>query len=523
VTSISPLSDAEPEGGQPRPRGAAAAFAVHLGIALLFVVVALALRGQSLMAWSPLNPDEAELMAQGRAAMLSPVPFTTWTMGTTGPFWVLFLALLGVLGVPLTVAFAHFLAAVLMALMGFVVLVLLRRSFGAAAGAVLSLLWWLPVVLIFPVGGTSDFGAMSTELLPVLLVLCAALFPIHWLSRRPWLFLVVGVLCGLAVGAKYQVLPLAAGLVVVQLISLRWRPGRWLLAIVLVGVGFLAPFVPVVAAVLLSPDVSLDLVKQNFNFLGSYAGGMSLEERVRNTAGSLLHQPYLLAMLVILVRVAFISSRRVLVSRLILVSMGLAAVFAGGKGFDHYLIILFVAVALAIALPTRPGSELLPWRQARRAVIPILAIAVVAVIIVGGMLGRFSFASPVTIVRAVSPASVIVDPALAAACPPGSRALVWGWAPEFYLNYSWQNTVPFMNTLGLSSNADSYDAGRAIVSSALERSDCVIDAVGPPFFGVDAASSITAVYPEAARQLSADYRVVGGLIDCDACTVYVRK
>jgi hypothetical protein len=127
-----------------------------------FVVISVVLRGLTISVWGPLNPDEAELLAQARAAMLSPVPFTTWTSGTTGPFWVLFLALLGVMGAPLTLAFAHVLAAVLTGLIGFMIFLLVRRSLGLLPGIVLSVGWWLPIVAIYPVGGTADFGPLST-------------------------------------------------------------------------------------------------------------------------------------------------------------------------------------------------------------------------------------------------------------------------------------------------------------------------------------------------------------------------
>src|ERR1700730_10683858 len=54
----------------------------ELLIATAFVGVSVMLRGGFLGRITWLNPDEAELIAQARAAMRSPVPFTTWATTT---------------------------------------------------------------------------------------------------------------------------------------------------------------------------------------------------------------------------------------------------------------------------------------------------------------------------------------------------------------------------------------------------------------------------------------------------------
>jgi hypothetical protein len=497
--------------------------APHVLAITVFVAVSVTLRGRTIGNLNWLNPDEAELMAQARAAMHSPVPFTTWTMGTTGPVSALFLATLGALSLPLTIVFAHLLAAVLFGLMGYMAFILMRRAMGLRTGLVVAVLWWLPIVLIFPVGGTTDFGALSTELLPTVLVLGAALVPSSRIVAHPWVFGVSGLLSGLAVGSKYQVVPLAIGLACVQVIMLGIPLRECRKACLWWVVGAASPFVLLALAIALSPDVSMDLLKQNLGFLGSYAGGVDLHARIVNSLRLLGTQKYLIGGVLILGRLAFLSSRRVLVSRLILVAAGLAAVVAGGMGFGHYLILLFGALALATALPMVEGAQLLPWPRTRRIVLPLIGALTLAVMVVGAILGRLALASPRDVAAALSEDSVPRDAALAAVCPEGSDVLVWGWAAEFYVNYSWDNTVPFMNTLGLTSSPENREAGREIVLKGIASADCVIDAVGPPFFGVDAGSSIALVYPETAAVLRRDFREVDGLLECDACTVYVRN
>lgn len=496
---------------------------VHLLALLGFVLVAVFLRGLTISVWTPLNPDEAELMAQARAAMKSPVPFSTWTSGTTGPFWVLFLALLGWMGAPLTLAFAHLLAAVLVGLLGYVAWVLLRRSFGTVPAVVIGLLWWLPLVVVFPLGGLTDFGALATELLPGLLVLVAALTPVKALAARPWLFLFVGLLCGLAVGSKYQVLPLAVGLVVVQLVATGFTVRRSIAPLLFWAMGAVIPFALVALAMLLSPTTSLDLLLQNFSFLGSYATGVDLWSRIRTSTRLLLGQPYLAAALLGITWLALLSAKRVALSRVLMVLVGLAAVYGGGKGFGHYLILLYIALALATVLPIRSSARLLPSKPLRVTAVAVSALLVASLLVVGGVTGRVAVTAPVEVGAALSPDSVVREERLATACPSESKVLVWGWAAELYVDYSWTNTVPFMNTLGISSDAASRDAGAGLVERAIDESDCVVDAVGAPFFGVGPESSITLVFPQFTSRLNSEFTVVQGALDCDACTVYLRK
>ena len=494
---------------------------VGIGLCIGFVVIAVLVRGTVLSDWGTVNADEAELIAQGRAAVRSPVPFTTWTMGTTGPFWVFLIAALGALGFPLTLAFAHLLSAVLMGLIGFTGSVIARRALGDARGLVLTALWWLPLALIYPVGGRTDFGALNTELLPGLLVLIAAAVPLKLLEARPWMFAVVGLLGALAIGSKYQVLPLVGIVLVVQLISLRATLRRILVAALWWVAGALVPIVVIVLMVATSPDVSPMLVQQNLGFLGSYAGGVDPATRLVNSIRLIGTQKVLIAAALILARLCVISTRPVLISRLLYLFAGLVSVVAGGMGFGHYLILLYVAVILAVALPVREGAELLPGRRLKQVVMPVVAAGVVAVVIVLVVVGRVTFSSPATVVAALSADSVSTDARLATLCPPDSDVMVWGWSPELYSSYSWRNSVPFMSSIGLTANAENLALGVDMVEDAVATSDCVMDAVGSPFFG--SAEPLVTSYPQTAEMLDSRYRAYEHILDCESCTLYVAR
>lgn len=493
--------------------------AVYVLVALMFIAVALLVRGYQLSTLTWLNPDEAELMVDGRAAMLSPVPFSTWMTSTIGPVWVLTLAAIGGLGFPLTIASAHFLAAVFYGLFGFGTLILLRRTFGLRVALPLTVAWWVPLALGVPVGSASDFGAMTTELLPCLFVLGAALIPIRSLAARPWLFAVVGFLCSLAILSKYQVLPLAVSLVLFQLISIG-TPWRTLIRPALMALaGVFAPVVILAIVMALSPSFSFELVVQNYRFLAAY-GHVDLLVRLY-FAVNILTGPYTLLVALVVAFLGLLSSRRVLLARVVVFGGGLAAVLIGGNPYGHYLMFLYVAAVIAAGLPIE--SNAISAGRIKLA-IGIGASVALAAGLVGFAVGTHTvgIATPSVIGAAASRDSVVVNERLAEICPPDSSAVVWGFAPEIYLNNSLRNAIPIINAVQVINAPANYDSGLEIVRDAIVSPDtrCVVDAVGDGYFP---STPLTVVYPTLEIELSRLYREVPNVLDCDECTVYVRK
>jgi len=495
----------------------------HVGALVLFVSVTVAVRGLTIADWRWINPDEAELMAQARAAQHSILPFTTWTMGTTGPCWPMLLALLGALGYPLTLVSAHLLAATLVGLMGFLAWVLMSRHWGARRGLLFAVLWWLPMALIYPIGLRSNFGALSTELLPSVLVLAAALPRPQRLAARPVLYVIPGLLSGLAVGSKYQVLPLVLALLWVQVREARAPRAGAAKALAWWVAAAAAPFVVLAIALVVSPSVSMHLASQNVSFLGSYADKVSIADRLVNSLTVFSHQAYLIIVVVFLIRLVQLSSRRVAVSRAILVASGLAAIVAGGMGYGHYLWLVYTACALAASLPVEGNRELIPWPTVRKAALAAMAAAIVAELALGVASGGLRLTSPSSFADALRRDSVPRNAAVAALCPAGSEAMVWGWAAELYVYYSWENTVPFMNTLGLRSTPQSLEAARPIVSQGIANADCIVDASGSPFYAAAPSARLELVYPEFAAVLREHFTAQRGFLNCPSCTLYVRN
>lgn len=60
--------------------------------------------------------------------------------------------------------------------------------------------------------------------------------------------------------------------------------------------------------------------------------------------------------------------------------------------------------------------------------------------------------------------------------PPGSSALVWGWAPEIFVEQDWQNTVPYPNVLGMAINPAIRDSAEPIMRAGIDQASCVVDA-----------------------------------------------
>ena len=533
---------------------------VYVAVAVGLVVATAILRGQAIGEWGLLNPDEAGFMASARAARLSPVPWSTWESGTTGPYWTLFLAWLGALGAPLTLAFAHLLSAVLWALTAFALFVAASRALGRGPALVITVVWWFPVAMVWLVGTPGDFSELSTEYLPTLLIVASALVSREQLAARPRLFSVVGVLAGFAVGAKYQVAPLVVALVAAQLIVLGPSAKRTLVSVLWWLGGAVLPVVAVVLVMLASPSTNWTLVEQNYSFLVSYMGNKSqlvvgsADGRVETTFATLTSPGdvwpqyhdvrtgyYLLVVLAGLIWLCWHSERRSNVARVVLIVGGLTAMLGGGTGALHYLILLFGAAGLAATMPVKPGARLFPRRLSLTVLAGLAAAMAVALVFVfGHVIDRMRLIvplSPHAAAAALSPDSVNRIPALTRACPPGSKAMVWGYAAELYIAQDWQSTSPYMGDLGILAveGSANRETGESVVRTAINRADCIVDATlikSPVCPGersevvswcLSAKFSLPRFYPQLVPLIGRQFHTVPVTGGCEGCTVYVRN
>ena len=126
------------------------------------------------------------------------------------------------------------------------------------------------------------------------------------------------------------------------------------------------------------------------------------------------------------------SERRSNVVRVVLTAGWFTAMLIGGMGFGHYLILLFAAGGLAATMPVKPGARLFPLRLSPTVVAGPLAMMAAVVLVFGYVIDRWRPLSHQAAAAAFSPDAVNRNPVLARACPPGSLALVWGWATELH-------------------------------------------------------------------------------------------
>jgi hypothetical protein len=289
------------------------------------------------------------------------------------------------------------------------------------------------------------------------------------------------------------------------------------------GLAFAAPLVLIALAVVLSPNTSFPLVQQNLGFLGSYVGGLTWSAKIGNTITLLNSERFIIPAALVLVWLAALSTVKIALARGMIIALGLLAILVGGTGFAHYLLLLFGTLAIAFALPVRGGVEPLRGKRVRTVTPALAGVLAVAGILVGVGAGKLIIASPRVVVNSLSASSVLRESSMTEVCPVGSRVMVWGWAADLYVNYGWRNSVPFLNTLGLMSDPVIRDADAVYVSRAIDTSDCVVVALGPPFFGGGPKATLRDAYPEFSGRLDSQYRVDPGALTCDECTVYVRN
>jgi hypothetical protein len=511
---------------------------VDVVVAAGLVVATVILRGQAITEWSYLNPDETLLLVAARAALHSPVPFSTWVTTTLGPYWPLFLAGLATLGAPLTPAFAHLLTAVLLALTAAALFVAASRAIGRGPALVATMVWWLPIATTFTMGAPEAFNSLSTEYLPVLLVVASALVPREQLAARPWLFAVLGVLAGLAVGAKPQVAPLAVAFVAAQLIVLRPSVRRIVVSVLWWLGGALLPVAAIVLVVVASPATNWVLVEQNFSLVVTYGFGPSLVQRFAVTFGSFIAAGgYLVVALAGLIWLGRHSDKWSNFARVALITGGLTAMLFGGRGYPPYLILLFGAVALAATMPVKPAASVLPQRVSPRVLAGALAIVAALVLAAGYLTNCWRPTSPRMALAAFSADSVHRNPTMARACPPGSKAMVWGWAGELYIEQDWQSTTPYTNVYGLAASPAFKETAEPVVRAGIDQAKCVVDSTSVkrikcPGERLDAPVpeclperlTLSRFYPELFALISSQFHSIPvNVPGCEGCTLYVRK
>jgi hypothetical protein len=330
----------------------------------------------------------------------------------------------------------------------------------------------------------------------------------------------IGSLAGLAFLAKYQVGPLALTLVSLLIFS-KWNQGasriRGLLA---GGLGFVFPLISISILMLISGQTNATALEISFGFLSDYGTGVSIDSRFSNFVRVVISHTWILGWLLFSLFLASLSSLKGWLARMALLLAALFSVYIGGMGFGHYM--LFAYCAAFIMLFVDGDTAIKGWLQSPRQSVLFAFTSVVLVFVswLPGVMGNVSsgaFSRPLDL----NHRSVVAN--VANLCPPGSQVLVWGWVSEFYVNYEWRPSIPFVSVAQIIWSPGNTEIATDLVSDGIKSSDCVIDATGSPFFGLTSSQSLQNTYYWSDSLLVSSFELNTLGVECESCKLWVRK
>lgn len=516
-------------------------YRVDIGLAVAVTAVFMYVRRDYILARVVLNPDEAELLAAGKRAAMSFIPFKDFTVPTYGPAWPLFLGTIHRLGMPLTVPVAHLSSTLAAATCCAAVAVGFRRS----AGWVWLLAIAVPLTVHWSFGFYNlDFLAMATETLPVcfLALACAVGFGRTTVSQRR--AVATAVLFGFVVSSKYFFAPVVlVGLaaLIVLLSRSGVSPSR---SVVVVGTAFVAPFV-LTATLAVAFGVPWWKVSETIVFNWNYARGGGTTGPIGLTVAQRLDVAWNVVANMPSVSLAAAAVFVLLVARLVRASgrprgngtallafaaagivVSLLMLYAVYPVHPHYAYI-FVAGVLQAVLVCRTA---LPRLDARafssnlgRATAFVAGAFIAAMVLLVPTQVR-KYPAPATwrtswskifspeggLMARMAPA-VPGDAAIESLCPRGSRVLVWGWEPGSYSYYDWQPASRYVvTTYQIDPNRIAADPlvyrPRLAEELVARPPDCIVEAA--PLFAwrmMGDAASMTVQMPEVFGQMKRKY------------------
>ena len=419
-------------------------FLLVFGLLTLMLVL---LRGELLWTGRVLNPDEAELMAEGRTAGLDLFPYSGYTSSTHLFLWPFVLGLLGLLGVPLTLVTAHVIGGLSYVFLSTTGWFLMARRIGVVRADLLT----LPTATVLLVGhgrnDDNDFLSMTSEALPLVILSVAALVMLGRQGPMTTGQLIVGSMtAGLSIWAKPQSGPVAVALVAAcvfmacverqrsEPVQRRWGSLRYVASSgCLALLAFVTPTVVFLALMQVGGTLD-DFVREPLAAMWNYTSNREdtqgftspdLQGRVTGVAGFALSFPFAavwaLGALVSLPLLGRVGPRR-------LRALGLAAILLPGPAallclapiyplFTHYANLLYVGflmtscVAVRLAVPREEdalqGRE---WRSLCTAV-SAAVVGLMVLTLVPSRLGDLTVRDAEVADRDAS--------TLSAACPPG--------------------------------------------------------------------------------------------------------
>lgn len=517
-------------------------------LALLLVLV----RGNLLWSNGMMNPDEAELMAEGRTAALDLFPYSGYTSSTHLFLWPFALGALELLGVPLTLVTAHVIGGLCYVLISTTGWFLMMRRIGGFRAALLV----LPTATVLLMGhapdGALDFLSMASEELSLVILAIAALVmlgPTRPMSSKQ---LVVGSLVGgLAVWAKPQSGPVAVALIAAcvfmtcverQRSQKDVRTGAALRYILRSGalamLAFVTPTLVFLGVMGLGGTLD-DFARESLAAMWNYTAHRDvsqgivappLTDRLSGIVDFAKSYPFAAAWalgavfsLGLLTRLESRLLRGLALAAIVLpVVAALICLLPIHPLFAHYANFLYLGCLLASCVAVRlavPGQDNVTRGRWVEATLLGGSVAAVVILVLGVVPGRFSdFSFREAVPRDATP--------LAADCPAGSRVLAWGWTSELYVYYDWVPASRYVNGTWVIYPSLHQAEYASTLRGELQRNppDCIVEALGPAFFAnIDPTNTLSTVVPGISPLLASCYKKsAANTFDGRAVTLYRR-
>ncbi|HLP03524.1 MAG TPA: hypothetical protein VK163_15965 [Opitutaceae bacterium] len=478
------------------PRHDGVAFALYT-LALLF-----AWRWPVLFQATPLNPDEAQLIAAALTYQLDPVPFRSVDLTTSGPLNGLALLPTHWLGVPQDYFNAR-LVAILLEWGALLALFGVLRTRATAAGAALAL---MPGVVFLALAADLDFIHYSSEHVAIFLLalacwlLCRVRQPEPGITTQPRLgWIAGGAVLGLLPWAKLQSVPVgcAIGLwFLVTTLAARGRPLagrlRWAGALIAGAVVPSVAMLALIAATGQFEEFRLTYLVANFSYMDTGISWAETLVQLARTTRFTWQFPGFFGAIVLLLGVHALWCRRThrRPDRLywlatLASAAAIYALCAPRHAFFHYLLLFVLPAILWTGIAVLELHAGLESPRVRRAFFGLLLVTAV----LAPLALRVRHGPPENygnLARDWRQPYDDVARHIRAVARPGDRLAMWGWWPHLHV----ETGLP-QGTRGAHSELqlrvwpmrDPVFRPRYLAELRASRALFFVDAVGPDSFG----------------------------------------
>jgi hypothetical protein len=439
---------------------------------------------------SYVNADEAELLANGRLASKSLVPYDNFSTPTFGPMWPMFLGSLRNIGMPMTLPAAHLLSAIIW--------MIIFGTFWAASKSNQNLFFKFSIFLLLALSvgrasvpfTNSDIAVLHTESLSLLFLTFSYLAIVRSEFKDFYIYL-AGIFFTLAILSKYQTLGMTPIFICVIYLTYKQNRKRFRVNSI--------KFVATISASLLSfyGICLLFETQSDFNrsirFVIDYGNGTltkelapTFEDRIWNGFYLLfLSWPVLISVLIMLMITTMFLKKWELVSVITIFGIGFLTMAYPGNPFPHYSSYMIWST-LVVATFISAQSLIVPHGLTN-----LIMVIFVALFWISYIDPNYKFSSNVKNLSTFSESEqinqVTIDEKhlISNTCPPGSTVLIWGWASDYFSYFNWEPYTKIVNdSVGILNNHNNSEYITSKFTKAIESGgvNCFISVVGPNFF-----------------------------------------